>query len=194
MEYQVVDMLKREMEANSPLRDRKIYLNEEIDRESIFKVMYWLDRLADIDKKTGKKFPITICIDSYGGDADITLAICSKIKSMINNGYEIITQINSMAYSGGFWIFICGSKRIALANSHLLIHSMMLSNISGTYQEVINILKEIDRSWVRLKNIIIENTNITEEKIESIKDGSVEWFLYADECVEQNLGIVDEIV
>ena len=56
-----------EMRINSAFR-RKIYLCEEIDRESIFKVIYYLDRLKELDAKSGTKEPIEIVLDTYGGN------------------------------------------------------------------------------------------------------------------------------
>jgi len=194
MEYQMLDMIKKEMEVNSPLRDRRIFLNEEIDRDSIFKVIYWLDRLKVIDENTGIKKPIEIVLDTYGGGAYHTLAVCSKIRSMIEkDGYEIITTTHTTSFSGGFWILICGSKRRALTNSRIMVHNI-ISGSEGKHQDMIEDLEETQAIWIRLKKLVTDFTNISDEKMEEIKRFKYDWYFWGDECIKSEYKIIDEII
>jgi ATP-dependent protease ClpP protease subunit len=194
MEYQALDMIKKEMEVNSPLRDRRIFLNEEIDRDSIFKVMYWLDRIKTLDIKSGTKEPIEIILDTYGGGAYHTLALCSKIRSMIEkDGYEIITTVHTTSFSGGFWILICGSIRRALADSRIMVHNI-ISGSEGKHQDIIDDLEEIEKIWIKLKKLVTDFTNISDEKMEEIKKYKYDWYFWGEEAVKDNLKVVDEII
>ena len=65
MVYQ--DPVIKEMEVNYVLKQRVIPLYDEVTRESVFKCLYWIDKLVALDKIKGTKTPIQIQIDSYGG-------------------------------------------------------------------------------------------------------------------------------
>lgn len=191
MTSQQIDPILVQMCVNSPLRDRRIFLNEEVNPDSIFKVIYWLDRISEIDKKIGNKDPIEIIIDTYGGDAYSTLALCSKMKSMINSGYEIITVVQTTAFSAGFWILSCGSKRKAYANSRIMVHASM-GGIRGRHQDMIDDLEEAQEIWNRLKKITTDNTKITNKRMEELKKCKFDLYFWGDEALEY--GVVDIIL
>jgi len=187
------DRIMDEMRINSVLRDRRIFISEEIERDSIFKVMYWLDRLKSLDKKNNTKESIEIVIDSYGGDAYSTIALCSKIKSMINEGYNIITTVHTTAFSGGFWILVCGSERRALPDSRIMVHSI-ISGSFGKHQEMIDDMEETNTMWKKLKEIVIGNTNITEERLDEIKRLKYDWYFWGSEAIQDNLKVIDYLI
>jgi len=188
------DRIMDEMRINSAMRDRRIFISEEIERDSIFKVMYWLDRLRLLDKKNNIKEPIEIVIDSYGGDAYSTIALCSKIRSMIeNDGYNIITTVHTTAFSGGFWILISGSERRALSDSRIMVHSI-ISGTFGKHQEMIDDIEETNTMWKKLKEIVTYNTNITEERLEDIKKLKYDWYFWGSEACQDNLKVVDYLI
>lgn len=192
MEHMVIqDRIMEEMCVNSALRDRRIFLNEEIDRSSIFKLVYWLDKLEALDKKMGTKEPIEIVIDSYGGSVYHTLSAISKMRSMVANGYEIITTCHSTAFSGAFMILIAGSKRRAFKNSRLMVHNISFGTI-GKHQDIIEDLEETELLWIRLKDIIKETTAIEEARLEEIKKMKYDWYFWGDEALEYK--IVDELI
>lgn len=185
------DRTIEEMCVNSALRDRRIFLNEEIDRESIFKLTYWLDKLENIDEKMGKKEPIEIVIDSYGGSVYHTLSAISKMQSMIDKGYEIITTCHSTAFSGAFMILIAGSKRRAYRNSRLMVHNISFVT-GGKHQDIIEDVEETEALWERLKEIITDRTLIQEKRLEEIKKFKYDWYFWGDEAMKYQ--IVDEII
>jgi len=189
-----VDRVIEEMRINSAIRDRRIFLCEEIDRESIFKVIYYLDRLQAIDKKSGTKKPIEIVLDTYGGDAYSTIALCSKIRSMVrNDGYKIITTVHTIAFSGGFWILISGSDRRALPDSRIMVHSA-ISGTSGKHQDMIDDMEETETIWNKLKSIITDTTNISDARLEEIKKMKYDWYFWGSDAVKEEFNIVDKIL
>lgn len=188
---QMQDRIIQEMTINSPIRDRRIYLNDEIDRESIFKVIYWLDRLEMLDLKTGKKNDIEIIIDSYGGSVYHTLSLISKIESLIAKGYNIITTVHSVAMSGGFFTLICGSERRALRHSRIMAHGIS-SGCFGSHQSMEEDMEETQSLWIRLKDITKSKTKISDEKLEELKKFKYDWFMWAETALE--LGVIDKII
>lgn len=196
MEYQVIDRVLEEMKSNASIRDRRIYLDSEIDRESIFKCVYYLQRLKDLDDKdnipTKERLPIEIIIDSYGGYIYHGNALLSKIKQMKEEyGYHIICTVNSVAMSMGFMTLIVASERRALRYSTILCHQPS-GACAGTLRDMEEQLKETQRLWQLMKDIIKEHTNITEDKLESMKKGNEDWTLSPEQALE--LGIIDKII
>jgi len=187
------DRIMDEMRINSAMRDRRIFISEEIERDSIFKVMYWLDRLKSLDKKSNTKEPIEIILDTYGGDAYSTIALCSKIKSMIKEGYNIITTVHTTSFSGGFWILICGSERRGLPDSRIMVHSI-ISGTFGKHQEMIDDMEETKTMWNKLKQIVTENTNISDDRLEEIKKMKYDWYFWGSEALKDDLKVIDYLI
>jgi ATP-dependent Clp protease, protease subunit len=191
MNFISTDRFLEEMKINAALRDRRIFLSDEVDRESIFKACYLLDRLEELDKSSGVKKPIEVIIDSYGGYIYHGLALISKILSLRDKGYKIITTVNSVAMSMGFMILLCGSERRGLKHSRIMCHQPS-SSTWGTLQDMEESVEETLQLWNRLKELIVKYTNITDEQLEDIKSRKYDWFLWSEEAIE--LGVIDYII
>lgn len=129
--------------------------------------------------------PIKIYFDSPGGDLTQTFSI---IDSIALSKTPVWTINISCAYSGGFFAFIAGHKRIALPHASFLYHEGAVGtggdagkfrNFSAFYESQLNALKEHTLKY----------TKITPEQYEDhIKD---DWWISANQALE--LGICDEI-
>jgi ATP-dependent Clp protease protease subunit len=186
-----VDRFAEEMKINSALRDRRIFISEEVDRESMFKACYLLDRLEELDNRDEVKKDIEIIIDSYGGYIYHGLALISKILSLRDKGYKIITTVNSVAMSMGFMILLVGSERRGLRHSRVMCHQPN-SGTWGTLQEMEESLEETTVLWNRLKELIIKYTDITDAQLEDIKLRKYDWFMWSEEALK--LGVIDTII
>lgn len=191
MSYVYPDRFLEEMKMNSALRDRRIFVSEEVDRESMFKACYLLDRLVELDKSEGKKNDIEIIIDSYGGYIYHGLALIAKIESLKESGYKIITTVNSVAMSMGFMLLLSGSERRGLKHSRIMCHQPSSASW-GTLQDMEESVEETLALWNRLKELIIKYTNITNEQLEDIKSRKYDWFMWSEEALE--LGVIDTII
>ncbi|WP_299831256.1 ATP-dependent Clp protease proteolytic subunit [uncultured Metabacillus sp.] len=191
LSYVYPDRFLDEMKINSAMRDRRIFISEEVDRESMFKACYLLDRLSHFDKQEGTKKDIEIILDSYGGVCYHGLALISKILSMREDGYRIITTVNSVAMSMGFMILLCGSYRRGLKHSRIMCHQPS-SATWGTLQDQIESVEETIAIWNRLKELITKYTKITDEQLEDIKRRKFDWFMWSEEALE--LGVIDHII
>lgn len=189
--YVYPDRFLEEMKINSALRDRRIFINEDVSEESMFKACYLLDRLVELDKNDGVKRDIEIILDSYGGACYHGLSLISKMESMRDSGYKIITTVNSVAMSMGFMILLCGSDRRALKHSRIMCHQPS-SATWGTLQDQQESVEETLALWIRLKDLIIKYTNITDEQLEDIKSRKYDWFMWSEEAIE--LGVIDKII
>lgn len=191
MNFVPVDRFLEEMKINSAMRDRRIFISEEVDRESMFKACYLLDRLTELDKQDGTKKDIEIVLDSYGGYIYHGLALISKIESLRELGYKIITTVNSVAMSMGFMILLCGTERRGLKHSRIMCHQPSSASW-GTLQDMEESVEETIELWKRMKELITKYTNITDEQLEDIKSRKYDWFMWSEQAKE--LGVIDTII
>lgn len=192
MIYQYPDRYIEEIKVNSALRDRKIYFNESVTRESVFKVIHILDRLVQLDKQQGTKEDIELVLDCEGGSVYFGLALASKLLYLRDKlGYNIICTVNSIAMSMGSIFLICTSHRRALNYATIMIHQIS-SATWNTLQEMEDDVEETNRLWNNLKEIIISNTKITDEMLEKVKRERKDWYIDANLALE--LGLIHEIL
>jgi ATP-dependent Clp protease protease subunit len=130
--------------------------------------------------------PIKIYVDSGGGDVMGTLTVIDAIK---NSKTPVWTINIGQAYSGGFFVFIAGHKRLSYKNATFLFHEGSTGS-SGDVNKFNNWADFLKKVIKRLKTHVLENTKITEEEYE--KHSKDDWWLFAEEAVEH--GICDEII
>ena len=79
-----------------------------------------------------KNIPITVVINTNGGDLQAGLNIYDFLTSMKN-----VTTVAVKAYSMGAVLFVAGTKRVMLPHSQLMIHEpLILSGVSGSCSSV----------------------------------------------------------
>lgn len=168
--------------------EREIYLGditEGVGSSVCGYIRFWnkLDDKKGIDPKDRK--PIKIYIDSNGGLLGDTLTMVDAIKL---SKTPVWTICSGSAYSGGYFVFISGHKRIAYPHSTFLFHEGA-TGTSGTSGQFENFSAFYKKQLESLKDIVLENTKITEKEYQEIKRDDV-WY-FADEGIEK--GFVDEI-
>lgn len=130
--------------------------------------------------------PIKIIIDSCGGSLTDTFTVIDSIK---NSKTPIVTMCVGKAYSGGFFIFITGDKRIAYKHSSFLFHEGSTST-GGTSGQFANYAAFYKKQLDQLKEVVLEHTNITEEEYKNIRKDDI-WY---DAIEGKEKGFVDEII
>lgn len=150
-------------------------------------IRFWnrVDDEANIPRE--EREPIKLYINSNGGALSGALKIIDAIKLSKTPVHTINT---GMAYSAGFFIFITGEERYAYPNSSFLFHEGSISMGVSDAGKFRNYANFYERLLLKLKDITLSNTNMTEEDYEAHKKDD-RWFL-ADEALE--LGICDEIL
>lgn len=129
--------------------------------------------------------PIKIYIDSCGGSLSDTLTIIDAVKM---SKTPIIGICIGAAYSGGFFIFISCPKRIAYPHASFLFHEGSTST-GGTSSQFANYAAFYKKQLDQLKNVVLENTNITEDEYKDIKKDDI-WYDVQD-GIEK--GFIDEV-
>ncbi len=177
-----------EMEFINHLKERIIILNEEVDEmlveRVILQILKW--NREDEGVVVADRKPIEILLNSPGGDVYTGMVICEVIKKSVT---PITVRILGMAASMGSLIAMAGHKTVAYEYSNILIHDGS-TFLVGSSNKVKDHMKYQEVKDKQIKDYIIANTGITEDKYDEMVDR--EWWLTARQA--QELGIVDEII
>lgn len=170
------------------LKNRKLFLNSEIDQNSVAEIVKHIMQYNcdDKDIPVEKRRPILLYVVSNGGEVHsgfelIDTIQCSKTPVYtINLGYQ---------YSMGFLIGLSGHKRYAAKNATFLMHdgSNFVYNSGAKAQDQMRFNSRVEE---RIKAHILSCSKLSEEEYDAKL--RVEWYLFADEAKEY--GFVDHII
>lgn len=170
------------------LKQRKLFLNADVDQFSVFDIVKHIMQFNKEDKgiPVESRRPILLYVTSNGGEVDSGFELIDIIQSSktpvytINLGYQ---------YSMGFLIGLAGHKRYATPNAKFLMHdgSNFIYNSGAKAQDQMEFQKRIEE---RIKSYILSRSKISSEEYDSKL--RVEWYLFADEAKEK--GFVDTII
>lgn len=164
------------------LKTRQILLTGEVNKALAEKIIRQLLILeADSDE------PIRVFIDSPGGDVDAGYAIFDMIR-FINA--PVFTIGMGLVASAGALILLASprERRIALPNSHYLIHQP-LSGIKGVATDIEIHAAEIEKVRVKINKLIADETGTKLEQVE--KDTDRDYWMNAEEA--QKYGLIGKI-
>jgi ATP-dependent Clp protease, protease subunit len=117
--YELIEGVKQVLrkEANERLRD--VYLIGDIEKDSARMV---IERLRDLASESAR--PITLYINSAGGNVTDGLAIHDAIRHLIARNIEVTIVVQGMAYSMGSVVLQAASpgRRLAFPHSWIMIH------------------------------------------------------------------------
>ena len=165
------------------LKTRTILLSGEVNKKLAEKVISQLLLLeAESDE------PIKVMIDSPGGDVDAGYAIFDMIRFIKP---EVYTIGMGLVASAGALILLAApkEKRLALPNSHYLIHQP-LSGIRGVATEIEIHAREIEKARNKINQLISEETGKSLKQVE--KDTDRDYWLNAEESLDY--GLVSRII
>lgn len=170
------------------LKQRKLYLECEVDQYSISDIVHQIMQfnVDDKDIPPEKRQPIRLYISSVGGEVDPGFSLIDAITMSktpvytINTGYE---------YSMGFLIGLAGHKRFTFPNAKFLLHdgSSFVYGSSGKVQDQAEFNK---RAEAKIKDYVVSHTKITPKQYNAKQ--RIEWYMFADDAKE--LGVVDYII
>lgn len=129
--------------------------------------------------------PVKIYIDSNGGCLSDTFTMIDAIKM---SKTPVWTICLGAAYSGGFFTFIAGHRRIAYEHASFLYHEGATATgaDAGKFR---NYAEFYQKELKQLEEVTLRYTKITPDQYkEHIKD---DWWMTAEEALE--LGVCDEI-
>lgn len=179
---QVIDL------ASKLLQSGIIFINEEFTGKYISKIQASLLYLKEvISAAESKENPITIYINSPGGEIYSLLGLYDVMQTLIEEGYVIKTVNIGIAASAAAIILLAGSKghRYCLPNTTIMLHQPS----SGTYGTVTDMeidVAETKRLKMCLNDIIQKHAS--KDLIPLLERDA---FLTPEQALEY--GIIDEI-
>ena len=185
---ELVDAVKDIVRKEQSDRLRDIYLIGDIEKDSARAVIERLRELANDNRK-----PITIYINTAGGNVTDGLAIHDTIRHLVTQGMQITVIVQGMAYSMGSVVLQAASpgRRLAFPHSWIMIHepakwagwqsttaaAQHLDRLKQMQSQIYRILA--DRSGRPLRQII-RDTKRTD--------------FYLDAAKAKEYGLIDEVL
>ena len=160
------------------LKTRTILLSGEIDKESAERVIRQLLLLETLSDD-----PITLLIDSPGGDADAGFAIYDMIR-FVRPPVRIVGMGLVASAAALVLLAVPKERRLGLPNSHYLIHQP-LSGIRGVATEIEIHARELEKTKDRINKVIADATGQAIERVK--KDTDRDYWMAADEALSYGL-------
>lgn len=180
------DIIKELLTTN--YADRKIVINEGVSSDLFETVILHILKYnkQDKDLPVEKRKKIFLYLNSGGGDVIFGMNLLNVIKA---SKTPIVTVGFSQCASMCLYLLASGSERICFSDTVVLLHDGM----SG-YVTTANKGKDIHKFYNSLDDrsnqFLVDNTNMTIEYLEEVKDR--EMYFFGDEAKEK--GIVDKII
>jgi ATP-dependent Clp protease, protease subunit len=116
---ELIDKVKDILRKEQSDRLRDIYLIGDIEKDTARTAIERLRELANENSK-----PITLYINSAGGNVTDGLALHDSIRHLVSNGVEVTIIVQGMAYSMGSVVLQAASpgRRLCFPHSWIMIH------------------------------------------------------------------------
>lgn len=180
------------------ITERNLFFNKQVDQSSIGELMQSIINFNDIDQKMEElasfnqnsyvRQPISIYIDSYGGNVYQIFGLIGIIEQ---SKTPIYTYLTGCAMSCGFLLLISGHKRFAYKYSTALYHQVS-SGAYGKIQEIEERVEETQRLQLIIEKMTLDKTKISKSRLEKSRKSKEDWFIPSDDLVDY--GIVDVII
>jgi ATP-dependent Clp protease, protease subunit len=164
------------------LKTRTIILSGEINKQLAEKVVRQLILLEEEEE------PIKVFVDSPGGDADAGFAIFDMMR-FVKPPITIVGM--GLVASAAAIILLAAPKerRLALPNSHYLIHQPM-SGTRGVATEIEIHAKELEKLRIKINRLIADETGQPLASVEKHTDR--DYWMNAEEA--QTYGLVSRVI
>jgi ATP-dependent Clp protease, protease subunit len=116
---ELVDAVRQQLRKEAGERLRDVYLIGDIEKDT---AKSCIERLRELANENNR--PITLYINSAGGNVTDGLAIHDAIRHIISRGIEVTIIVQGMAYSMGSIVLQAASegRRLAFPHSWIMIH------------------------------------------------------------------------
>ena len=116
---ELVDAVRTQLRKEQNERQRDVYLIGDIEKDT---ARLCIERLRELSNDNTK--PISLYINSAGGNVTDGLAIHDVVRHIISRGIEVSVIVQGMAYSMGSIVLQAASegKRLTYPHSWILIH------------------------------------------------------------------------
>ena len=177
---------------------RNLFLAKQVDQDSINSISKAIIEINEDDEYIAKIYsahdliynpkPIKLYIDSYGGYVYQCMGLLGIMKA---SKAPIHTIVTGCAMSCGFLISISGHKRFGYPKATYMYHQVS-SVAVGKVKDLEDDVIETKRLQTIIEEITLENTKITQKKLDRIYKIKKDWFMDSDEALK--LKVIDEVI
>ena len=177
-----------EFEVND-LKERRLFINDEIDSCIIDSIVYHILRYNKEDKGLAIKDrkPIYLFLNSNGGSVVDGYGV---IDVMMTSKTPIYTINQASCFSMGFLIFLAGQKRYAMPRSEFLMHD----GSTFSWDSMAKAKDRMEFEAVQLEQVtkqyILSRTKIDEKLYD--EKYRVEWYMLPEEA--KRMGVCTDII
>jgi ATP-dependent Clp endopeptidase proteolytic subunit ClpP len=166
---------------NILLDNHMFFLNGDIDIDNIDRCIRWIE-YENINST--KPTVLTLYINSTGGDLYQTFALIDIMRS---SKHPIRTIGLGSIMSGGFLIFVCGTKgeRYIAANAGIMCHQLS-DDITDKYHDIKSAVKEVENCNAKMIKILRDATGLSALKISAKLLPASDVYLTAKELIQLN--------
>lgn len=163
---------------NLLLDSHMFFLNGDIEEENIDRCIKWIE-YENIDPKDKL---LTLYVNTTGGDLYQSLAL---IDIMRTSKHPIRTIGLGSIMSGGFLIFVCGTKgeRYIAPNAGIMCHQLS-EDITDKYHDIKSAVQEVENCNARMIKILRDATGLTAIKIQAKLLPASDVYLTARELIQ----------
>lgn len=163
---------------NLLLDSHMFFLHGDIEEENIDRCIKWIE-YENIDPKDKL---LTLYVNTTGGDLYQSLAL---IDIMRTSKHPIRTIGLGSIMSGGFLIFVCGTKgeRYIAPNAGIMCHQLS-DDITDKYHDIKSALKEVENCNVRMIKILRDATGLSALKVQAKLLPASDVYLTARELIQ----------
>jgi ATP-dependent protease ClpP protease subunit len=133
--------------------------------------------------------PLTIVLNSPGGNVIHGLALYDHIRSLSKKGHFITMVVRGMAASMGGILLQAGDWRVVGSEAEILIH-IVSSAAQGPLYTMEDSMEFSQRLWMKLSKILARRSKLTAKQVRA-KAARKDWWFNANTAVK--LGFADEI-
>lgn len=170
------------------LKQRKLYINFDIDETLLNEITYHILRFNTEDKGKAiedRKPILLYCVSNGGSLADGF----GLIDVILNSKTPVYTINLAYNYSMGFLIALSGHKRFAMKHSTFLMHDGQ-NYMYNSMAKIRDAAKFQDQQEERIKEYILTRSKLTSEEYN--EKYRMEWYMYASEAKDK--GFIDFII
>jgi len=183
----LIDAVKSAVKKEQAERLRDVYLIGDIEKDVTRSV---IERMRELANDSAR--PITLYINSAGGNMTDGLAIHDSIRQLVHRGIEVSVIVQGMAYSMGSIVLQAASsgRRVALPHSWIMIHEP--AKWAG-WQSTSAAAQHLDRLKQMQAQIYEILANRSGQPLKKIIRDTKRTDFYLDAKRALNYGLIDEI-
>ena len=181
-----ISSIKKLPKVSCSFSQRRIIFYDDIDEESAFEFINFINKIQFLDERLKTKEPIEIMISSYGGSVYSGFTIISTIEQLIDMGYNVITTNIGTCFSMGFAIFVAGKERRCYKYGRFMYHDILTAP-QGKVQEIKEDIVECEKLLNYIDSIIVKNTNLEQDQLLYWRERKLDKYFSLDEAIENGI-------